>query len=102
MTGTQGWLHAHPDDPACTVDWDRLAAGRGTIVVLMGVYQLPGIVARLVAGGRRPNTPSAVIQNGTMPGQRVVTASLADIVEACSDVVPPAVVVIGDVVQLGL
>jgi siroheme synthase len=37
-----------------------------------------------------------------MPGQRVVTASLADIVEACSDVDPPAVVVIGDVVQLGL
>lgn len=29
-----------PDDPACAVDWDRLAAGRGTIVVLMGVYQL--------------------------------------------------------------
>jgi uroporphyrin-III C-methyltransferase len=94
--------HAHPDDPACTVDWDRLAAGRGTIVVLMGVYQLPAIVARLVAGGRRPDTASAVIQNGTMPGQRVVTASLADIVEACSDVDPPAVVVIGDVVQLGL
>ncbi|WP_026874385.1 uroporphyrinogen-III C-methyltransferase [Jiangella gansuensis] len=92
--------HAHPDDPACTVDWDRLAAGTGTIVVLMGVTHLPAIAERLVLGGRGTNTPVAVIQDGTGPAARVVVATLGTVTPAAAEVQPPAVIVVGDVVAL--
>ena len=93
--------HAHPDDPACTVDWDLLAAGSGTIVVLMGVYHLPAIAAKLVAGGRLAEMPAAVVQDGTTAGQQTVAGTLETIAELAVSIVPPAVVVVGDVVAVG-
>ncbi|HEV7536375.1 MAG TPA: uroporphyrinogen-III C-methyltransferase, partial [Acidimicrobiia bacterium] len=54
------------------VDWDRLATATDTLVVLMGLGGLAGIAARLVAGGRDPATPSAVVSRGTLPDQRTV------------------------------
>jgi uroporphyrin-III C-methyltransferase len=93
--------HEDPTKPEPAVDWDWLAASNGTLVILMGLSQLPGIRDRLIAGGRSPETPSAAIAGGTLPDQRVVTASLAELPEvvAAAQLVAPALVVIGDVVR---
>jgi uroporphyrin-III C-methyltransferase len=92
------------EDPAKTesaVDWDWIAASRGTVVILMGLSQLPRIRDRLLAGGRAANTPAAAIASGTLPEQRVVTAPLAELPEAvaAAQLVAPALVVVGDVVR---
>jgi uroporphyrin-III C-methyltransferase len=86
------------EDPAC--DWHRLAGGPDTLVFLMGVNNLPRIVERLVANGRSPGTPVALVEWGTLSSQRTVVGTLADIVERAADVRPPAVIVVGEVVRL--
>jgi uroporphyrin-III C-methyltransferase len=93
--------HEDPTKTESTVDWDWLAASNGTLVILMGLSQLPSIRDRLIAGGRSPETPAAAIANGTRPDQRVVTAALAELPEvvAAAQLVAPALVVIGDVVR---
>jgi uroporphyrin-III C-methyltransferase len=93
--------HEDPKKPGAAVDWDWLAASNGTLVILMGLSQLPGIRDRLIAGGRSPETPAAAIASGTLPNQRVVSATLADLPEvvAAAQFVAPALVVVGDVVR---
>jgi uroporphyrin-III C-methyltransferase len=93
--------HEDPAKPECAVNWDWVAAANGTVVILMGLSQLPRIRDRLLAGGRAPQTPAAVIAGGTWPNQRVVTAPLAELPEAvaAAQLVAPALVVIGDVVR---
>jgi uroporphyrin-III C-methyltransferase len=93
--------HEDPAKPEAAVDWDWLAASTGTLVILMGLSQLPSIRDRLIAGGRSPETPAAAIAGGTRSDQRVVTASLADLPEvvAAAQLVAPALVVVGDVVR---
>ena len=83
------------------IDWSALAK-IGTVVFLMGVKNLPIIVKNLVECGRSPKTPIALIQNGTLPTQKTVCGTLADIVETASaaDIKPPAVTVVGEVVAL--
>jgi uroporphyrin-III C-methyltransferase/precorrin-2 dehydrogenase/sirohydrochlorin ferrochelatase len=92
--------HVAPDDPGSTVDWDALARLGGTLVLLMAVGRLAAVCEALVAGGRDPKTHVAVIQEGTLPTQRVVVTTLDDAALDAADVVSPAVVVIGDVVGL--
>ena len=84
------------------VDWDRLATAVDTLVVLMGLRRLPEIVERLLAAGRPGDTPAAVVENGSLPAQRVVASSLADLPAAVAraGMSPPATVVVGDVVRL--
>jgi uroporphyrinogen III methyltransferase/synthase len=81
------------------IDW-KAVAGMGTVVVLMGASRLSQIVARLVEEGRAPETPVAVIERGTWPGQRTVTGTLQDIRERAKGMRRPAVVVVGEVVRL--
>lgn len=85
------------------VNWEALAALDGTLVVLMGVKALPDVTRRLIAGGMDPATPAAVIQEGTTPQQRVVSAPLAEIAEkaAAAEFSAPALTVIGSVVNVG-
>jgi uroporphyrin-III C-methyltransferase/precorrin-2 dehydrogenase/sirohydrochlorin ferrochelatase len=84
------------------VDWDRVADATDTLVVLMGLARIGDIVDRLVAGGRDPDTPAAVVSRGTLADQRVVGATLARIPAAMADApVPgPALLVVGEVVRL--
>ena len=93
--------HEDPAKPESAVDWDWLAASSGTLVILMGLHQLPRIRDRLIAGGRNPETPAAAIASGTLPDQRVVTATLADLPEtvAATHLAAPALVIVGDVVR---
>jgi uroporphyrin-III C-methyltransferase / precorrin-2 dehydrogenase / sirohydrochlorin ferrochelatase len=90
--------HVPPDDPSSLVDWPALARLRGTLVVLMGLKNLPAIAARLIAEGRAPHTPAAVVQEASTEHQRAVRGTLATIAADAAAVRPPAVVVIGDVV----
>ncbi|BCB87323.1 uroporphyrinogen-III C-methyltransferase [Phytohabitans suffuscus] len=92
--------HVAPDSPASLVDWPALARMRGTLVVLMGLKNLPKITATLLAHGRAPDTPAAVVQEGTTGSQRVLRAVLADVAErtAAAGFRPPAIVVVGEVV----
>ncbi|MFQ5837401.1 MAG: uroporphyrinogen-III C-methyltransferase [Thermoplasmata archaeon] len=84
------------------VDFRALASVGGTIVVLMGVSTMEGYIGELLEGGMDPSTAVAVIEKGTLRDQRMILGSLADIVERVRDakVGPPAVVVIGRVVEL--
>lgn len=73
-----------------------------TVVLLMGVGGLAASAAALVRAGRRPETPVAVIEDGFGPRQRVTTGTLGTIaaIAAIADIRPPAVTVVGDVVNL--
>ena len=92
--------HVAPDDPSSTVDWDALAKLGGTVVLLMAVGRLESVCAALIAGGRDEKTPVAVVQEGTLPTQRVVVSTLQDVARDAADLRSPAVVVVGDVVGL--
>lgn len=93
--------HEDPAKPESALDWNWLAASRGTLVILMGLSQLPRIAARLIEGGRASSTPAAVIASGNTPEQRVVTAPLRDIavIASAAQLTAPALIVVGDVVR---
>ncbi|MBI2913795.1 MAG: uroporphyrinogen-III C-methyltransferase, partial [Chloroflexi bacterium] len=68
-----------PTKPESALRWERLATAVDTLVVLMGTKTLPDVVDQLVAHGRAPDTPVAVIRWGTTPEQTTVVGTLADI-----------------------
>jgi len=90
--------HLPPGAPGSTVDWDALARLGGTLVLLMAVGRLAAVSEALVAGGRGPDTPVAVVQDATLPTQRTVRTTLARAAMDAADVRAPAVVVVGEVV----
>jgi uroporphyrinogen III methyltransferase/synthase len=81
-------------------DWKRAARGADTLVFLMGVKNLSRIIGQVLAAGRPPDTPIALIEQGTCPDQKTVTGTLVDITEKAADIHPPAIIVIGEVVRL--
>lgn len=89
--------HEDPAKPEAALDYAALAAFPGTLVFYMGVKALPQITERLIAEGRDPAEPAAVVERGTLPGQRVVSATLEGVAVAAAqaDVQPPALTVIG-------
>ncbi|MEO3888262.1 uroporphyrinogen-III C-methyltransferase [Nonomuraea sp. B5E05] len=96
-------VHVAPDDPRSTVDWPAMARSQGTLVLLMAVERLAKVAEALVRDGRAPETPVMVVQDGTLPTQRAVTASLSTVADRVSaaGIRPPAIVVVGDVVRVG-
>jgi uroporphyrin-III C-methyltransferase/precorrin-2 dehydrogenase/sirohydrochlorin ferrochelatase len=66
----------------------------------MGIATLPVIAARLIAAGRDPATPAAVIERGLTADQRVVTGMLGNIAERAAGLTSPAVIVIGEVAAM--
>ena len=93
--------HEAPAKADSDIDW-RAMATAGTLVVLMGIKNLPGIVANLLAEGKDPATPAALIRWGTTPDQETLVAPLSDIVRTAEEkhFRPPAVLVVGGVVGL--
>lgn len=92
--------HVAPDHPESTVDWEALGRVNGTLVLLMAVERMALIAEALIRYGRSSDTPVAVVQDGTLPGQRALTATLGTVAGemAAAGVRPPAIVVVGDVV----
>lgn len=83
-----------------TVNWASLATSVDTLVILMGLANLPVIAKQLVEHGRSERTPVAVIGSGTTSEQEMVSGTLADIVAKSAGMQAPAVIVVGDVVAL--
>ena len=94
--------HEDPGKADAALDWPALAAFPGTLVFYMGVRALPRIAERLVAGGRPPDEPVAVVERGTLPGQRTLLATLSDVAEraAAEGVRAPAITLVGPVAGL--
>jgi uroporphyrin-III C-methyltransferase len=94
--------HLDPSQPGACVDWEALANGPGTLVLMMAVAHLEGISTELIKRGRAATTPVAVIRDGTLPDQDVLVSTLEHVAADAArlQVRPPAVVVIGDVVGL--
>jgi uroporphyrinogen III methyltransferase/synthase len=84
------------------VDWKRLATAVDTIVILMGVGNLQSILESLVEGGRNTETPVAIVERGTTKRQRVTVGTIRTITAQSVErrIKSPAVIIIGDVVNL--
>ena len=94
--------HKDPTKVSAETRWDLLGQAVDTLVILMGMQNLEQIVDRILASGRSPRTPSAVIMNGSLPDQRTVIAPLGELVARVREagLRAPATVVIGDTVGL--
>jgi uroporphyrinogen III methyltransferase/synthase len=94
--------HENPDKEGSDIDWDKLSLGSGTVVFYMGVKNLPIITANLMAHGRSPATPVALIRWGTRSEQQVLQGTLEDIADLArrQGFKAPAITVVGEVVNL--
>jgi len=96
-------VHVPPGDERSTVDWPNLARSSGTLVLMMAVERIGVITEALIRDGRSPETPVMVVQDGTLPTQRALYATLSTVAERVSaaGIRPPAIVIVGDVVKVG-
>ena len=94
--------HVPPGHADSLVDWEALGRLRGTLLLMMAVENATAIAAALLASGRPPNTPVAVVCDGSMPGERVVLSHLAELGADLDRhaVRPPAIIVVGEVVAV--
>ena len=94
--------HVPPGHPDSLVDWDAVGRLRGTLLLMMAVENAPAIAQAVLAAGRGPATPVAVVCDGSMPGERTVLTTLADLGADLDRhaVRPPAIIVVGDVVAV--
>jgi uroporphyrin-III C-methyltransferase len=94
--------HEDPTKPDTQIDWEALARFHGTLVFLMGVGNLGRIAGMLLAGGRAPDTPVALVRWGTTDRQEVLTGDLVDIADEArrAGFASPATIVVGEVVDL--
>jgi uroporphyrinogen III methyltransferase/synthase len=94
--------HEDPTKGKSNMRWDKLSTGVDTLVFLMGVENLPHITSQLIKNGRPAETPAAVIRWGTKPEQRVLVTTVGTAAEdvAKQGLKPPAIFIVGDVVNL--
>ncbi len=84
------------------IDWEKIASRSGTLIFLMGARKLKRIADNLIKFGKSPDTPIAVIQWGTTYRKKTWTGTLATIVDiaAKEPIQPPALTIVGEVVNL--
>lgn len=103
VTSTVAFITGHedPTKDQSDIDWQALA-GIGTLVFLMGVKNIAQITRELIAHGKSPATPAALIRRGTSPQQEVIAGTLATIAVQAQErsFKPPAILVVGEVVEL--
>lgn len=94
--------HEDPEKTSSRIDWQALATGIGTLVFFMGVKNLPSIVEQLIRHGKPAETPIALIRWGTTTRQKTVSGTLGNIVQKveAAGLKAPAIIVVGDVVEL--
>lgn len=95
-------ITAHCREDEDNLDWPALAREKQTLAFYMGVGQLDLLTQRLLRHGRSPDTPFALIENGSRPEQRVVSGRLAQLPELARDhaVRSPALLIVGEVAGL--
>lgn len=96
------FVAGHLKDGSSDLDWAALARPRQTVVIYMGLGGLPRICSQLVDHGLPPNWPIAVVEQGTLPDQRVVAGTLADLpaAVAAAGLKSPCLTIVGEVVRL--
>jgi uroporphyrin-III C-methyltransferase len=98
------FITGHASDGALPdgLDWAALARGAPVLVLYMALKHLDAIALRLIAAGRRPDEPVAVVSKATTPAQRVLETTLARAAAdvAAAGIEPPAIVVLGEAVRL--
>lgn len=96
------FVTGHLKDGTMNLDWPGLARPRQTVVVYMGLMGLPLLCQKLIEHGLPATTPIAVVQQGTTPHQRVVTATLATMPAVVLDagLKAPTLIIVGEVVKL--
>ncbi len=97
VTGHEGIDKRRP-----SVNWQKLATATDGLIIYMGLHNLPYIVNELITGGLDAETPSAIIQQGTVFGQRLLKASLSQLVNKTKQMkfVSPSIIFIGTAVDL--
>ena len=97
-----GHLRGEGTQRSVDLDWPMLARPNQTVVIYMGVGTLPVICAQLIAHGLSPDTPAAVVERATLPGQRSIVGSVQTLptLALVHDVQAPALIMIGGVVSL--
>src|SRR5688572_9260893 len=90
----------HDEDAAADEKWRHIAHVGGTLVVYMGGARIRVVTERLIRLGRGPATPAAMVESGTLPAQRVVHGTLADLAERVGETTGPALIVVGEVARL--
>jgi uroporphyrinogen III methyltransferase/synthase len=91
-----------PEKDASAHDWTKLSTATQTLVFFMGLRRLDSLAQRLIEHGRAPTTPAAVVSSASLPSQRTVVGTLADIADkaAQAGLDMPALTIVGDVVSL--
>lgn len=94
--------HEDPTKGSSSINWEGISTGLGTLVFLMGVGNLSRIANNLIRFGRSKNTPCCLIQWGTLPEQKTVTATLQTIAQRAGEagLSHPAILVVGKVIRL--
>lgn len=90
------------ENQTMTLDWPMLARPRQTVVLYMGVNNLAEICHQLIHHGLAADTPAALVEKATLPGERCITGTLAQLPALARDhgVKPPALIMVGQVVGL--
>ena len=94
--------HEDPTKEDSNINWEKIATGAGTIVIYMGIKNLPVIVEKLIRYGRDPKTPVAIVRWASTPEQQSVVGTLSTIEEVAREagIKPPSLIIVGEVVKL--
>lgn len=97
------FVAAHGKDSVDSLDWESLARDRQTLVFYMAVARFGDLMDQLIAHGRAPETPVAIIERGTLPDQRVVRGRLGQLrlLREARRIKPPAILIVGTVAAMG-
>jgi uroporphyrinogen III methyltransferase/synthase len=94
--------HERPEKDVSNINYELLAHLKGTLIFLMGLSKIGGICRNLIKHGKPENTPVAAISKGTTSAQKKVVGTLSDIQEKVirERLLPPSIIVVGEVVNL--
>ncbi|MFA9460453.1 uroporphyrinogen-III C-methyltransferase [Thiohalorhabdus methylotrophus] len=96
------FVTAHRRSGGTELDWAALVQPQQTVVVYMGLHGLDKVCTEMVDAGAPPAMPAALVEQGTLPEQRVVTGTLGDLPERVAglEIQSPALLIVGEVVRL--
>jgi uroporphyrin-III C-methyltransferase/precorrin-2 dehydrogenase/sirohydrochlorin ferrochelatase len=95
-------LTAHSRSDLDALDWHTISAARQTLAIYMGAGAVAAVQQRLLEHGRARDTPFAIVENGSLPTQRVIVGTLATLPERAraEAVQAPALLIVGEVAAL--